>query len=199
MKRLFLRIIVYVSMIVLVVGGVGAFGFVRSQNEYWFAVRDTPVHSMEGVKIPEHDPKKPTVAVLLGNPTTKIFDFMVPYEMFAMTEAYNVYAVAQDKSIASMTGGLDLVPHYSFEEMDRLLGKSPDLIVIPFMPMIDEEKYRPVREWIQKHGKTNILSICAGAENLANAGLLAGNRSGENAVSRNELDQRSAVCCRRSE
>jgi AraC family transcriptional activator FtrA len=177
MKRFFLRLVVYVSIFVLFVGGIGVVGFIRSQNDYWFGVRDKPVPSLQGVKIPEYNPNKPTVAVLLGNPTTEVFDFMVPYEMFAMTEAYNVYAVAPDKNVTTLTGGLDLVPHYSFEEMDQLLGKSPDLIVIPFMPMIDEEKYHPVREWIQKHSKTNILSICSGAENLADTGLLKGKSS----------------------
>jgi putative intracellular protease/amidase len=152
-------------------------GFTRSQNDYWFGVRDKPVPSLQGVKIPEYNPNKPTVAVVLGNPTTEVFDFMVPYEMFAMTDAYNVFAVAPDKNVTTLTGGLDLVPHYSFQEIDKLLGKSPDLIVIPFMPMVDEKKYHPVREWIQKHSKTNILSICAGAENLADTGLLKGKSS----------------------
>jgi AraC family transcriptional activator FtrA len=177
MKRLFLRVVIYLSIFVLLVGGIGAVGFIRSQNDYWFGVRNEPVPSLQGVKIPEHDPNKPTVAVLLGNPTTEVFDFMVPYEMFAMTGAYNVYAVAPDKNVTSLTGGLDLVPHYSFEEMDQLLGKSPDLIVIPFMPMVDQEKYKPVREWIQKHANTNLLSICSGAENLADTGLLKGKSS----------------------
>lgn len=174
MLRLFMRVVVYVMSFLLFVGGIGVAGLISSQKAYWFAVRDVPVPALQTVKIPEHDSNKPTVAVLLGNPTTEIFDFTVPYQIFAMTGAYNVYAVAPDKSVTSLTGGLDLVPHYSFQEMDQLLGKSPDLIVIPFMPMEFEEKYKPVREWIQKHGDTEILSICAGAENLANTGLLKG-------------------------
>jgi AraC family transcriptional activator FtrA len=66
------------------------------------------------------------------------------------------------------------VPHYSFQEIDQLLGKSPDIIVIPYMPMDYENKYKPVREWIQKHSKTTLLSICDGAANLADTGLLKG-------------------------
>lgn len=174
MKRLLLRFAVYVLILVVFVGGIGLGEYVRSQKDYWLDVRDTPIPSLQGVKIPEYNPKKPTVAVVLGNPTTEVFDFMVPYEMFAMTDAYNVFAVAPDKNVTSLTGGLDLIPHYSFAEMDQLLGKSPDLIVIPYMPIADEKKYQPVRKWIQKHAKTNILSICAGAGNLADAGLLKG-------------------------
>ncbi|MDF2682884.1 MAG: hypothetical protein K0R47_4074 [Brevibacillus sp.] len=177
MLRVLSRFIVYVLSFVLIVGGIGLTGFAGSQKGYWFAIREQPVPSLQSIHIPEYEQTKPTVAVVLGNPTTEVFDFMVPYEMFAMTGAYNVYAVAPTKQVTSLTGGLDLVPHYSFEELDQLLGKSPDLIVAPFMPMVDEAKYKPVREWIQKHAKTEIVSICAGAENLADAGLLKGKSS----------------------
>ncbi|MFD2368965.1 DJ-1/PfpI family protein [Brevibacillus sp. GCM10020057] len=171
---MFARVAVYVLSFVLIVGGIAAAGFFGSQNGYWFAVRKQPVPALDGLHVPEHQPNKQTVAVVLGSPTTEVFDFMVPYEMFAMTGAYNVYAVAPSKQVTSLTGGLDLVPHYSFEELDRKLGGSPDLIVVPFMPMVDEEKYRPVREWLQKHAETEILSICAGSTNVADAGLLKG-------------------------
>lgn len=176
MNNLLLRFVVYLSIFVLFVGGFGAFGAVRSRAD-WLSVRDIPAPSLQGVKIPKYNPNKPTVAVVLGNPITEVFDFMVPYEMFAMTDAYNVYAVAADNNVTALTGGLDLVPHFSFQEMDHLLGKSPDLIVIPYMPMDDEEKYRPVREWIQKHANTKILSICSGSKNLADTGLLLGKTS----------------------
>ncbi|MED1795322.1 DJ-1/PfpI family protein [Brevibacillus nitrificans] len=176
MKKRFLRFVLYLSLFLLLVGGVGAFGAVRSRAD-WISVRNMTNPSFQGVKIPKYDPTKPTVAVVLGNPITEVFDFLVPYEMFAMTDEFNVYAVAPDNKVAALTGGLDLIPHFSFEEMDGLLGKSPDLIVVPFMPMDDEEKYRPVRQWIQKHGKTKILSICSGSRNLADAGLLKGKTS----------------------
>ncbi|TVY11150.1 DJ-1/PfpI family protein [Paenibacillus cremeus] len=172
--KLLLRVIVYVMSFVILFGGVGAFGYIRSNHAYWLPTRQTPLPVLHNVSVPEYNPKKPTVAVLLSNPTTEVFDFIVPYEMFAMTESYNVYAVAPDKNMKTLSGGLDLNAHYSFDELDRLLGKSPDLIVIPAMPMVDEAKYKPIREWIQKHADTKLLSICAGALNLADTGLLKG-------------------------
>ncbi|WP_123039386.1 DJ-1/PfpI family protein [Cohnella candidum] len=172
--KILLRVTVYLLTFVIFFGGIGAFGYIRSNQEYWNPVRQTPVPELQSVSVPEYNPNKPTVAVLLSNQTTEVFDFMVPYEMFAMTEAYNVYAVAPDKNIKTLSGGLDLMPHYSFNELDRLLGKSPDLIVIPAMPIVDEAKYKPVREWIRKHSDTKLLSICAGALNLADTGLLNG-------------------------
>ncbi|AIE59990.1 DJ-1/PfpI family protein [Bacillus methanolicus] len=174
MKRLMLRVVVYVGIFVIFLGGIGLIGFSRSQRDYWFSVRNQPVPYLQKVKRPDYNPNKPTVAVLLSNPTTEVFDFMVPYEMFAMTGEFNVFAVAPDNKVKSITGGLDLLPHYSFKEMDRLLGKSPDIIVIPYMPMVDKKKYQPVREWIQKHKDATLLSICGGAANLADTGLLKG-------------------------
>ncbi|HZG75267.1 MAG TPA: DJ-1/PfpI family protein [Paenibacillus sp.] len=169
-----LRVVVYVVTFVILFGGFGAFGYINSNQAYWIPTRQTPIPELQKVLVPEHNPQKPTVAVLLSDPTTEVFDFIVPYQMFAMTESYNVYAVAPDKNMKTLSGGLDVMPHYSFDELDRLLGKSPDLIIIPAMPMVDETKYKPVREWIQRHAETKLVSICAGGLNLADTGLLKG-------------------------
>ncbi|MHA6533167.1 DJ-1/PfpI family protein [Paenibacillus sp. BAC0078] len=170
-----LRIIIYLIVFVVVVGGTGAVGYINTMNA-GMSVYDKAAPALTDVQVPKYDVNKPTVAVLLANEVTEVFDFLVPYEMFAMTEAYNVYGVAPDREIKSLTGGLDVVPHYSFDQMDTMLGKSPDIIVIPFMPILDEKKYAPVREWIRKHSgtKTTLISICNGAENLADTGLLNG-------------------------
>jgi AraC family transcriptional activator FtrA len=176
MKRLFLRFVVYVLIFAVLVGGVGFLGLVRSQNDFYKNVRHEPVPSLQGVNPPKYDPNKPTVAVLLANVDTEVFDFMIPYDLLSRTNAFNVFAVAPDKNVKSLSGGLDVVPHYTYKELDKLLGKSPDIIVVPFMPIFDEKKYQPTREWIQQHSssKTTFLSICGGSGNLADAGLLKG-------------------------
>ncbi|WP_028400996.1 DJ-1/PfpI family protein [Ectobacillus panaciterrae] len=175
MKKVW-RFIVYVCVFVLFVGGTGAIGFMSTLQET-MSVYDKPVPvSLQSIQAPAYDSKKPTVAVILANEVTEVFDFLVPYEMFSMTSSYNVFAVAPDKNIKSLTGGLDVVPHYTFDELDKLTGKGPDIIVIPYMPILDEAKYKPVRDWIRKHSgkETTLLSICDGAENLADTGLLNG-------------------------
>ncbi|MGG1679973.1 DJ-1/PfpI family protein [Neobacillus sp. NRS-1170] len=176
MKRLVIRSVIYVLIFAVFVGGVGFFGFVRSENDFFKNVRHEPVPSLHGVKPPKYDPNKPTVAVLLANVDTEVFDFMIPYDLFSRTNAFNVFAVAPDKNVKTLSGGLDVVPHYTYKELDKLIGKSPDIIVVPYMPMYDEKKYQPTREWIKQHSssKTTILSICSGSENLADAGLLKG-------------------------
>ena len=179
MKRLVLRLAVYVLIFAVFVGGLGFYGFNRHKKDFYYNVRHEPVPSLQGLKVPEYDPHKPTVAVLMGDSSiaTEDFDFLIPYTLFSMTDAYNVYAVAPDKKIKSLSGGVDVVPHYSYKELDKLLNKSPDIIVVPYMPIVDEKKYQPTREWIQKYSSsktTTFLSICNGAQNLADTGLLKG-------------------------
>ncbi|WP_134703219.1 hypothetical protein [Ammoniphilus sp. YIM 78166] len=70
---------------------------------------------------PIHDPAKPTVTVVLGSEVTEGLDFTIPYEIFSRTGAFNVYAVAEDTQVKSLTRGLDVILHYSFREMDELL------------------------------------------------------------------------------
>lgn len=176
MKKIILRVVLYLGIFVILFGGIGFVGSQNSYKSFWGSVYDGSFPTFENVEIPEHDANKPTVAVMLGDKSTatEIFDFIMPYELYSMTDAYNVYAVAPDKEVKSLTGGLEIIPHYTYEELDQLLGKSPDILVVPFMSNIDQESYKPVREWIQKHAKTSIVSICGGSLNLADAGLLDG-------------------------
>ncbi|MFT4414751.1 DJ-1/PfpI family protein [Fredinandcohnia humi] len=181
MKKVVLRILTYTTSFILIFGGVGWFGYNRSLDDFdkTYSNYDDSTISIvkEKVEVPKHNPDKPTAVVLLGEPTTEVLDFLVPYEMLSMTEAYNVYAVAPNNNVMSITGGLEVLPHYSYEEIDNLLGKSPDIIVAPAIRITDEEKYKPTREWIQKHSlnkETTFISICNGAKNLADAGLLNG-------------------------
>lgn len=179
MKKGLLRLMVYVLSLAVFVGGLGFLGFSQTQKEFYASLREEPVPALDGITIPPHDPKKPTVAVILGpsSITTEDFDFLIPYTLFSMTEAYNVYAVAPDHDIKSLSGGLDVIPHYTYAELDALLATSPDVIIIPFMPILDDAAYAPTREWIQKHSfneTTTFLSICGGSGNMADAGLLQG-------------------------
>lgn len=178
MKKRLLRITIYVVIFVVFLGGIGWYGFNRHQQDFYLNVRHEPVPSLQGVSVPPYDPNKPTVAVVLADTTipTEDFDFLIPYELFSMTDAYNVYAVAPDKNVKSLSGGLDVLPHYSYQELDHLLKKNPDILVVPYMPSVNDPKYQVTREWIQQHAgsDTTLVSICGGSSNLADAGLVKG-------------------------
>ncbi|WP_301172893.1 DJ-1/PfpI family protein [Brevibacillus nitrificans] len=173
MFRILMRTAIYVVTFVLIAGSVGAVGFRNSQIDFYQSFREQPVPFLQGEMIPQHDPAKPTVAVVLGDTITEDFDFLMPYNLFSRTGAYNVYAVAPDRQVKSLTGGLDVVPHVTFQELDGLLGKSPDILVVPNMLTFGSQ-YQSVLTWIKKHADTTLLSICAGSAQLADAGLLKG-------------------------
>ena len=174
MIRNFIRAVVFVFIVMVVVVAAAAPNYLSAQKAFWGSIRQQPVPSLDGVQKPPHDPNKPTVAVILGNETTEGMDFTIPYQLFSMTGAYNVYAVASDNGVRSLTGGVDVVPHYSFEQLDELLGGSADIIAIPYLTMTDAQKLKPIQDWILEHRDKTLLSICAGADVLASTGLLDG-------------------------
>jgi putative intracellular protease/amidase len=122
------------------------------------------------------DPLKPTVVIVLGTGETESTDFLIPYATFSATGAYNVYGVAPERTLATLTGGLDVVPDFSYVELDDVLGKSPDIVVIPALMNGTSPQNEPVLAWIKQQSDRGsfILSICAGAEAFAATGLLDG-------------------------
>jgi putative intracellular protease/amidase len=131
---------------------------------------------------PAHDTGKRTAVIIAANNGTEGSDFLAPYEVLSRSGAFNLYAVAPERQIthlfpgSSLVRGVDFVPHYSFAEYDRTIGSDPDLIVIPYLPYEQAPEYQTIMAWIRSHAgpQTILLSICAGAKNLADTGLLAG-------------------------
>jgi AraC family transcriptional regulator, transcriptional activator FtrA len=122
------------------------------------------------------DPAKPTVAIVLGSDRTEGTDFLIPYQIFSASAAYNVYAVAPERKATSLAGGLEVMPDFSYTELNTLLGKSPDVVVIPAIPDPESAENKPVLTWIKQqsdHG-SYVISICVGAEAFAATGLLDG-------------------------
>lgn len=133
---------------------------------------------------PPYDASKPTVAVVLGEQEHEITDTIGPYAMFAETGLYNVYMVAQTRAPRAMaprtgyalTGAIDLVPHFTFAELDALLGHRPDIVVVPQMNGVNAPENWPLLNYIRQQARNNamIFSWCTGANVLAAAGLLDG-------------------------
>jgi AraC family transcriptional regulator, transcriptional activator FtrA len=129
-----------------------------------------------------YNPGKRTAVVIAANSGTEGSDFLAPYAVIGASGAFNLYAVAPERRIThlfpggTLVRGVDVVPHYSFAEYDAAIGSDPDLIVVPFMPYKQAPEYQTILQWIRAHvgPHTILLSICAGAENLADTGLLDG-------------------------
>lgn len=122
-----------------------------------------------------YDASNPTVAILVGTQSTEVADFLIPYEIFSATGAFNVYSVGLQRQLTTLTGGLDFMPDYSLDDLDQLLGKSPDIIVVPNIDEFQDAINPAILNWLRRHApQSQLLSICIGARTLAEAGLLDG-------------------------
>src|ERR687893_1258604 len=132
---------------------------------------------------PGHDPDKPTAVVLLSNRGSEVTDVLGPYAVLSESDAFNVYAAAPKREAATLSGGLDVQPQLTFAELDRRLeGEDPDVVVVPAMWDVGSPGHRPVSGWLKRHaeGTGTVVSVCDGAEVLADAGLLDGKRATAN-------------------
>lgn len=152
--------------------GVGALRAVRAMRALYpeplaaAGRRETP---------PAHDPERLTAAVLLDHAGTEVSDFLLPYELLAASGAFNVHAVAPQYRPATLTGGLDVMPHVSLAGFEDLPLERADLIVVPHMPDPDPR----IIDWLhaQAQAGATVLSICTGAGVAAAAGVFDGRRA----------------------
>jgi AraC family transcriptional regulator, transcriptional activator FtrA len=172
------RIVLYGLAFILPITALAVIGYqstvgLASKPAHW---ADMPKAEGSSLLTKKYDPTKPTVAIVLGSDQTEITDFLIPYKLFSASDAYNVYAVAPERKLTTLSGGLDVMPDFSYSELDTLLGKSPDVVMIPAIPHVTSPKNQPVITWIkQQSGKGSfIFSICVGAETFAATGLLDG-------------------------
>jgi putative intracellular protease/amidase len=172
LMRALLRGVLYLTAFAALPLGVGLVGL-RSTFAAYLAPAPAQVGA-DASPAPALDPNKPTVAIVLGNTVTEVADMLVPYAVFGTAGAFNVVAVAERKLPVALSGGLDVVPHFSFAELDARLGRDPDLIVVP--NIVDVDGNQAVRNWVREHGRKQslVMSICAGAEMLAATGLIEG-------------------------
>lgn len=123
----------------------------------------------------DHDPAKPTVAIVVGPTGGNVADALAPYEVLAGTGVFNVYTVAPERRAIPLTGGLDLLPDLDFEGLQRLLDGPPDVIIVPAVPRAGDPETKVLEDWLRSQraeGLPLLASVCVGAEVLASAGLL---------------------------
>ncbi len=114
-------------------------------------------------------PRK-TVAVLLF-PGVQIIDYTGPWEVFGQAN-WNVFTVAKTDELLETAMGMQVKPHYSFED-----APEADFLLVPGgnVQHNDEE----IQQWLKQQAKEKeqILSVCNGAYHLGAAGLLDGKQA----------------------
>lgn len=113
---------------------------------------------------------KPLVVILAEPRGTETTDLIAPYAVLAESGSVEVRVIAPSLApVKLMPGQAWIRPQTTY----ATLAQRPDVIVVPFMMPADD----PAREaWLREQAKASvrIVSICAGAETLAHAGLLDG-------------------------
>jgi putative intracellular protease/amidase/YHS domain-containing protein len=104
----------------------------------------------------------------------QMIDFAGPWEVFQDVmvpgrtgNPFHLYTVSESTSPIHTSGGMKIVPDYTFEN-----APAPKVIVIPAQSAPSEATL----EWIRKSTKTTdvTMSVCTGAFVLAKTGLLSG-------------------------
>ena len=107
-----------------------------------------------------------------------VIDFTGPWEVFQDTAVpgtqspgFRLYTVSDSRKPLHLTGGLTVVPDYTFDDAPR-----PALVVVGA-----QGPSRGRSAWLRKiaddPGNDALLSVCTGAFRLAEAGLLDGRRA----------------------
>jgi putative intracellular protease/amidase/YHS domain-containing protein len=104
----------------------------------------------------------------------QVIDFAGPWEVFqdvmvpgGSDHPFRLYTVSESTSPIHASGGMKIVPDYTFEN-----APAPKIIVIPAQSQPSEATL----EWIRKSTRTTdvTISVCTGAFVLAKTGLLSG-------------------------
>ena len=104
----------------------------------------------------------------------QVIDFAGPWEVFQdvmvpgrTDHPFRLYTVSESTSPIHTSGGMKIVPDYTFEN-----APAPKVIVIP----AQSQPSAATLEWIRKSTKTTdvTMSVCTGAFVLAKTGLLSG-------------------------
>lgn len=141
----------------------------QSQATRWYDSRVTPI----------------SVGILIFD-DVEVLDFAGPYEVFSRTRLepgiesrrsdasapFRVFTVAKSDDLITATGGLQVLPDYSFEDAPRV-----DLVVVPggfgTRALLDDEE---TLDWVRRTSAAaqKTTSVCTGSLVLARAGLAKG-------------------------
>lgn len=121
------------------------------------------------------DTSKKNIFIVANTKLTELFDMIAPFYLFNTTGKANVYIVAESKSPIQIKDKLYVLPQITFNEIDSLKLHA-DVIVIPFIGVIDTNQNPVIVKWIKSHytETTRIFSICDGAATAAATGLYDG-------------------------
>lgn len=116
----------------------------------------------------------------------EVLDFCGPFEVFSATRVneekrreeaspFNVFLVSETKDLIATTGGMKVIPDYSFNDCPPV-----DILVVPGGWGTRKEMNNAfLLSWVAERGKKveALASVCTGSLLLGKAGLLEGKRA----------------------
>jgi len=119
---------------------------------------------------------RPLVVILADNAATETTDFVAPYAVLKESGAADVVSVSMRPGPVRLQMALTVLADETAAEFDAAHPEGADLVIVPYLPKADAAALGP---WLRRqYGRgATVMSICAGAENLAKAGLLDGKRA----------------------
>ncbi|MGA0602950.1 DJ-1/PfpI family protein [Caulobacter sp. KR2-114] len=119
---------------------------------------------------------RPLVVILADNAATETTDFTIPYGVLKDADVADVVSVSTHPGPVRLQMALRILADQTVSQFDAAHPEGADLVVVPFLPNPDKAALGAWLRGQYARGAT-ILSICAGARNLAEAGLLGGRRA----------------------
>lgn len=116
----------------------------------------------------------PVVAVLAHSEGTETTDFLVPHALLQRA-GVQVVAVAPQAGPVPLMPALAVQVDTDFAAFDQRFPQGPDYVLVPALHRSDDPQ---VLAWLQQQQARGaiVIGICAGAQVLAQAGLLDGRR-----------------------
>ncbi|HET7750680.1 MAG TPA: DJ-1/PfpI family protein [Terriglobales bacterium] len=170
-RELFAAVVLLIVTAIVSVGLVGLTSCSQAKKASAAAQQEQPAAIANPLKPPAQG--SIPVAFLLSDGAVMI-DFSGPWEVFQDVNipgragaAFSLYTVAASSKPIRASGGMKIVPDYTFAN-----APAPTIVVIP----AQSDPSAATKEWIRKVAKNAdvVMSVCTGAFVLADTGLLSG-------------------------
>lgn len=167
-----------ILLFLAVLAGIGAAGMARTSSQSHAGAPVVPESAIapQG-RMP--DEGQTVVAVAVGATGSATGGVLPSYEVFARSDRFFVYTVAQTMEPVPLSGGLNVLPDHTFTEVESGAVPAPDVVVVPAVADPRGGGEASLREWLSTRyaAGARMLGVCAGSRLLAAAGLLDGRKA----------------------
>lgn len=129
---------------------------------------------LRALKPPKRE--RPLIAVIGINDATETTDYLMPYGILRRADVADVMTLATGSGPVHLYPALTVQPDATVAQFDERHPDGADYVIVPAMSRDDDPA---VLEWLHSQSRkgATLISVCAGAKVLGEAGLLDGRRA----------------------